>query len=59
VLGPFHSDAPLAGERFDPAVVFVGPFPQDVFRDGSGLVQIAEEVDDVLRSGSTAECDPE
>ena len=47
VLGPFHRNSPFAGERIDPAVVFVGPFPQHVLCDGSGLVQIAEEVDDV------------
>lgn len=39
VLGPLHRDSPFAGERIDPAAVLVGPFPQDILCDGSGLVQ--------------------
>src|SRR3954453_17497733 len=49
VLSPFHRDAPLGGERIDPAVVFIGPFSQHVLCDRSLLVQIAEEMNNVLR----------
>lgn len=50
LLGPFDWDVLLARERVDPAVVFVGPLAQRLFRDRRRPMDIAEEVHDVLRS---------
>jgi hypothetical protein len=54
VLSPFHRDAPFPGEGFDPPVVFVGPLPQDVFGDRSGLVADRGRNGRCSRAGSVA-----
>jgi len=50
-FGPLHGNLAFLGKGFDPAVVVVGSLPQDFFADGIDLVDVAEEVDDVLRAG--------
>ena len=60
LLGPLHRNFTFLGKGFDPAVVIIGALPQDFFADGLDLVDVAEEVDDVLRTseqGQMAEDD--
>jgi hypothetical protein len=44
-------NAVIAGESFHPALVLVRPLAQDLFGDGIDAVDVAEEMDDVFRTG--------
>jgi hypothetical protein len=48
---PFDRDLAFSGEGFHPAVILVSPFSQHFLGDGTGLVDIAEEINEVLRPG--------
>ena len=51
LLGPLHGDRTFLGKGLHPAMVIVGSLPPDFFADGFHLVDVAEEMDDVLRAG--------
>src|SRR5437016_4037276 len=55
LFGPFHGDLTFSGEGFHPAVILVGPFSQHFLGDGAGVVDIAEEINEVLRPGQQRE----
>ena len=47
VIRPLDRHAMVAGERFHPLLVFVGPLGQGLLGDGTNPLHIAEEVNDV------------
>src|ERR1700757_4946575 len=49
-FGPLHGNLTFPGEGLHPVMVMVGSLPQDFLADGLHLVDIAVEVDDVLRA---------
>jgi len=49
-LGPLQGNLLFLGEGLYPAVVIIGTLAQDLFVDGLDLVDVAEEMDDVLRA---------
>jgi hypothetical protein len=50
-FGPFHGKLTFPGEGLYPVMVIIGSLAQDFFADDLHLMNIAEEVDDVLRAG--------
>src|SRR6476646_511115 len=46
-----HGDFVVAGIASDPSPVLRGSFRQDLWRDGIQAVHVAEEMDDVFRTG--------
>jgi hypothetical protein len=50
-FGPLHGKLTFPGEGLDPVRVIIGSLPQDFFADDLHRMNIAEEVDDVLRAG--------
>ena len=48
---PLQGNVTFLGKRLHPAVVILGALTQDFFADGLDVVNVAEEMDDVLRAG--------
>src|SRR4029077_10947038 len=48
---PLDGDLMVAGEGIHPTVILAGPLAQDFLGDRARLMNVAEEMDDVLRPG--------
>lgn len=52
---PFHRDLAVSGEGFHPAMILVGSFSQHFLGNGAAVVDIAEEMNQVLRPSQQRE----